>query len=205
MYKEIRKVHGNGKKIIISILLSLFHLTLFSQKICNTKEEKLFKNRNKLNISAFKFYYNQNENNYEFTIFDILNKESDEFDVFLGSLVIDSIKVNKKLNYIFEQKYKSYKFIGVNQKSKRVFFKDFRKEYFRYNPVNTDTLAGKLVETYQKYNDILIGTHTWYTYKLDQNKEPKMQIDQQIIYDTIYPICWSKAIKLARKKGIKTK
>ena len=67
-----------------------------------------------------------------------------EYNSFRHSLAYDSIK-NKKVNYLFE----------TNKDLNNKLFKDFRKEYFRYNPVNADTLAGKLVETYQKYNDIL--------------------------------------------------
>ena len=36
-------------------------------------------------------------------------------------------------------------------------------------------------------------------------KDQEYEIKKQIDYDAIYPICWSKAIKIAKKKGVKQK
>ena len=139
------------------------------------------------------------------------------YDVFRNNLYVaiayaDGQEVPKE-KYLFKEKF--YK---KRKKQKR--FEDRHINYFQYHSFETaDTLmAGRLLETYQKYDSILIGKHTWYQY--NRNKATKerinyckeftkydvpIEIEKQINYDTIYPICWSKAIKLARKQGIREK
>ena len=177
------------KKINFYLFIILFTVNCTSQKKCT--EEIKIKDIRYLSISkeAYKFYLSNYSNIDGFSSIQLTNKNSDENDLFFANLLID-VKINKtNPNYVFEEK---------NYKLKKR-FKDNHINYFRYNPLTADTLGGKLIESYQKYDSIFIGTHTWYDYEL-QNNIPTLRIKKDINYDSIYPICLSKAYKIARKK-----
>lgn len=96
-------------------------------------------------------------------------------------------------NYLIVLKYNRYN----RERNKKILFKDRHSDYYQYKPLS--------VETFQKYNSVLIGRHTWYSYKVAIDGKVEKVIDRSLNYDTLYPICWSSAIKIAKRKGIKEK
>lgn len=133
------------------------------------------------------------ENNYSDRLFSFFDHS--------GDFLVDEI-YEENVDYLIEIKYSTFK----SKKNKRVLFKDGHKDYYQYIPLSGDTLRrGRLAETYQKYNSVLIGTHTWYKYQKSLNGEVERVIERRVNYDDFYPVCWSNAIKRARRKGIKAK
>lgn len=187
-------------KYLTLISWTLLTISCSAQKLCTPTIELKEKYKD-LGIEEYKSNYEIYHNDYEFTALNLLSNNTDEYDLFYANLMVDLIKnKDSKNNYLFTQKYFKYQFNDFKNKPIKIPFRDNHINYFQYVPLTADSLAGKLLETYQKYNDVFIGTHTWYKYD-----NGKMEIKKQIDYDAIYPICWSKAIKIAKKKGVKQK
>lgn len=106
------------------------------------------------------------------------------------------------VDYLIELKYDNSK----GRKNKRVLFRDGHRDYYQYIPLSADTVTrGRLAETYQKYGSVLVGTQTVYKYQKLESGVVERVVERSVNYDELYPVCWSTAIKMARRNGIKAK
>lgn len=209
------------KKVFLFTFFFSFIFAYYGQNSCS-KEIILKEKYKDLDKQRYEYFYEQNKRTYEpIELITFLYKKSDEFDLFSANVMVTLIikvqhreppDVEEEPVYLFIEKYRYFERnyssggkYGIKSKTRKKLFDDNHVNYYRYIPLTADTLAGKLKETYQKYDSVFIGKHTWYKYELNNKNEPEMLIDRQVDYDTIYPVCWSQAIKLAKKKGVKGK
>jgi hypothetical protein len=205
---RIEKKTMKAKYLFTLITFIYFKLGCYSQDIC-TDNINLNRQNLELDKGLFDFIFNNsskidptiiivgkknyNSKYYPSNVKVVIIDESNNSQ-FLKQVIDDSIH-KKNVNYTLIEKGKKYQKL----------FKDNHYNYFRYKPLNSSINAGKVIETYQKYDSIYIGMHIFYKYELENGKI-SMKIDRKINYDTIYPICWSSAINIALKnkfKGIK--
>ncbi|NRS88563.1 hypothetical protein HNQ02_001477 [Flavobacterium sp. 7E] len=187
------------KYLYIIISLAFFNLSCKSQIFC-TENITLNNETSSLDKSTYTFIFN-NSSKIDPTIIIVGKKnynhissnanivllEESNVSQFLKEAINDSLK-KIKVNYTFVEKGKKFEKL----------FKDGHTNFYKYISINADTLSGRIIESYQKYDSIFIGTHRWYDYELKNNK-PTLKIKQEINYDSIYPICFCKAYKIARK------
>ena len=207
--------------IFLIFTVSLLSANNIQSQIC-TDKVVLNKDNYEIDYFFFKSEYENNLYNLHYSPSHYIIRT--EYDNFIIDLIV-KITVNeinkrywdkfekpekfpfqeKEISYIFEERIRDNL-----PKDSGQYFKDGHYNYFSYHPLKTnDTLmAGRLLETYQQYKTVLIGTHTWYKYNRENlkiGKEVPIEIEKSVNYDTIYPICWKEAIHIAHKKGLREK
>lgn len=214
------------KNYLLVILIFFLGVNVYSQQNC-TPSLVVTKSQERIDYANYGFVLFQSTN-LDLVFSDLLEEGSSEFDTqifdictnltmnfkdkykgdFISKLssfetVFDVDEVHEEgVNYLIELKYDSSK----GKKNKRVLFSDGHRDYYQYIPLSADTLSrGRLAETYQKYGSVLVGTHTVYKYQKTESGVVERVVNRSVNYDELYPVCWSTAIKMARRKGIKSK
>jgi len=215
---QIWKYLDKMKSILFLLLLSSF-ISCNAQKV--STEQVDYQKYYELNYIDYIYYTHcfKKEIDHDLDIF-YFPTEYDFFNHNLkASIAYSDEKPLTVENYLFKQKYKKWK-QKKNMKIKSKRYLDRHINYLQYTPFNiSDTLiAGRLIESYQKYDSVLIGVHNWYKYDRKKAKASKanfckeitlyevpIEIEKSVNYDTIYPICWREAIHIAHKKGLREK
>ncbi|WP_271782285.1 hypothetical protein [Aquimarina algiphila] len=81
--------------------------------------------------------------------------------------------------------------------SVHTFFKNNKDTFFVYDSI------GRLIRRRDVHSGNRIGEKVKYKYTDAKSKE-SIEISR-VNYDTIYPICWKEALRIAKRKGIKLK
>ena len=215
---QIWKYLDKMKSILILLLLSSF-ISCNAQKVCT--EQVDYQKYDELNYIDYIYYTYCFKKGVDHDLY--IPYFPTEYDFFNHNLKASITYSDEKPltveNYLFKQKYKKWK-QKKNMKIKSKRYLDRHINYLQYTPFNiSDTLmAGRLIESYQKYDSVLIGVHNWYKYNREKAKANKanfckettlyevpIEIEKSVNYDTIYPICWKEAIHIAHKKGLREK
>ena len=215
---QIWKYLDKMKSILFLLLLSSF-INCNAQKVCT--EQVNYQKYYELNYIDYIYYTYCFKKGIDHDLY--IPYFPTEYDFFNHNLKASIAYSDEKPltveNYLFKQKYKKWK-QKKNMKIKSKRYLDRHINYLQYTPFNiSDTLmAGRLIESYQKYDSVLIGVHNWYKYDRKKAKASKanfckeitlyevpIEIEKSVNYDTIYPICWREAIHIAHKKGLREK
>jgi len=89
----------------------------------------------------------------------------------------------------------------ISYEKQKKYYKDIKTKKNNFHTVYTYDSIGRLIEKYNDHSGTEIGEEIKFKYSDIKSTTPIETY--RVNYDTIYPVCWKEALRIATKKGIK--